>query len=149
MTITGKFKVWLACDEPDEAQREAWLDFVYGLVKAALESYGVGGKIRAGYGKMKAVQSDEDKRREASKASQQANLNAGFTHAIGDTVELTCSKVDKKHGKPIFSPIDDGKPVQWVGKKPTVEIGEKVKVVIKDIAQVDRSNKGYFVAVPD
>ena len=149
LTLKGQFKVWLACEEPDEAKRSEWLEFVHKLVREALKSYGVGGKIRAGYGRMKAVQSAEDKQREAAKAEQQANINAGFTHAIGDTVELTCSKVDKKHEKSIFSDMDDGKPVQWVGKKPFVGVGETVKVTIKDIAQVDRSNKGYFIAVAD
>ncbi len=138
LSLKGKFKVWLACEEPDEAKRSEWLEFVHNLVKAALECYGVGGKIRAGYGRMKAILSEEDKQRKAAKA-------AGFNHVPGETVMIRCTKVEvNKKGKEkrtfVFEEGADGKTLRSQ-TPPKVPEGTVFKAQIE---RIDRSNDVYM-----
>lgn len=55
MTVKGTFEVHIGCEEPDEEKRKAWLKFANDIAKSALTAFGVGGKTRAGYGRMKPV----------------------------------------------------------------------------------------------
>ena len=49
LTVKGDFEIFILCRNP-EADRK-WIDFAFSLTEAALNNYGIGGKIRAGYGK--------------------------------------------------------------------------------------------------
>lgn len=56
LTVRGKFEIFIGCSDV-EADRK-WIEFSFSVVEEALRDYGIGGKIRAGYGKMKLVLSE-------------------------------------------------------------------------------------------
>ena len=146
MTIQGRFEVRVGCETGDlpEEERRQWLDFALDLTERALTAWGIGGKIRAGYGRMQAVASEEEKKAKAAQKQADQRQSKGWLHKEGETMSLTCVDWNKKHQKSRFQ-TDDGKPFQWQGKAPTVEKGESVTVKIVKIGLIDRSNEGYFI----
>ena len=144
MTVQGRFEVRVGCEEPDPDKRKEWLRFALDLTERALTAWGAGGKIRAGYGRLRVVESEEEKKLKAAQKQADQRQKDGWLHKEGETMSLTCIEWDKKHQKSRFQ-TDDGKPFQWQGKAPTVEKGGSVTVRIVKIGLVDRSNEGYFI----
>lgn len=110
MAVKGTFEVRLGCEEPDADKRDAWLRFAMKIVKDALDSYGVGGKTRAGYGRMKALKSAADSAKEQAAAKAAADAAAGFMRKAGDVVSVICNKPNKKGNAQCKI---DGKPVRF------------------------------------
>ena len=59
LTVNGDFEIFIGSSNLEEDKK--WLDFAFSLTEAALSNYGIGGKIRAGYGKMKIILSDYER----------------------------------------------------------------------------------------
>ena len=92
LTVKGDFEIFIGCANL-EADRK-WIDFAFSLAEEALKHYGIGGKIRAGYGKMERVSSAEEKKaqEEARKAQakedeRKKNISLGFMFNDGEEVE--------------------------------------------------------------
>ena len=58
LTVKGDFEIFIGCSN-FETDRE-WIKFAFRLTESALSNYGIGGKIRAGYGKMTHILSAEE-----------------------------------------------------------------------------------------
>ena len=58
LTVKGDFEIFIGCSN-FETDRE-WIKFAFRLTESALSNYGIGGKIRAGYGKMTRILSAEE-----------------------------------------------------------------------------------------
>ena len=69
MAVKGCFEVRVGCETGglDEAERAKWLTFALDLTERALTAWGVGGKIRAGYGRMTPSKPKEPARPHAGK----------------------------------------------------------------------------------
>lgn len=53
LTVKGKFEIFIGCSDFESDRK--WIEFSFSLVEEVLSSYGIGGKIRDGLGKMKRV----------------------------------------------------------------------------------------------
>ena len=151
LTVRGKFEIFIGCANL-EADR-GWIDFAFKLVEAALNNYGIGGKIRAGYGKMERVLSAEDikAREEEAKAREIEKKRAeysekGFIFMEGDEVEALCVKVKLFKGKEKreFSFRDNNGDKNAVRFEQVPKIGEGESVRAK-ILRIDRANKAYIL----
>ena len=140
LSLNGTFKVWLACEEPNEIKRSEWLKFVYDLISKALETYGAGGKTRSGYGRMMI------KPQEGLIVSQQDNKAAGFNIAVGEVVLVRCTKFEiNKKGKEKrtfkFENSADNKAIRFQ-EPPKVSEGTVFKAKID---RIDRANNVYML----
>ena len=137
LTVRGKFEIFIGCGNL-EADRK-WIEFAFSLVEEALKNYGIGGKIRAGYGKMNMILSDEEKKRKEKEAKRAKKLEEGFMFMEGDEVEVTCVKVEvNKKGKEVqhfvfTEKCGDGKPIHF-NPKFKVSEGELIRGIITDTA---------------
>ena len=127
MTIQGKFEVRIGCEEPDPEERKKWQDFAMKLIQEALKSHGVGGKIRAGYGRMKFDKA-------STKALQKQISNDDMESS--DEQLVKCSGLNRKgnpqfkyrNKKAIFDPL--------IGK----DAGYKPGAVIKNFVVISEPN---------
>lgn len=151
LTVRGKFEIFIGCSNLEADKK--WIEFAFGLVEAALRDYGIGGKIRAGYGKMERILSPEEiKAREESikaqaKEEERAqNITSGFMFSIGDEVEALCVKVKLFKGKEKreFAFRNSNGDRNAVRFEQVPQIGEGVSVPAK-ILRIDRANKAYIL----
>ena len=144
LTVSGDFELWIGCLD-FEADRK-WADFAFGLTEAALKNYGIGGKIRAGYGKMERILSPEELQRRAREKKHTENVEAGFMFSEGDEVEAVCVKVKIHKGKEKreFSFKDGNGDKNAVRFEPTPKIGEGDSVMAR-IIRIDTKNKAYIL----
>ena len=144
LTVNGDFELWIGCRN-FEADRK-WIDFAFGLTEAALRNYGIGGKIRAGYGKMERILSPEEIRERAKEKERAENAKSGFLHAEGDIVEVVCKKVKIFKGKEkrefAFTEDSGDRNAVRFDPVPKVNEGEKLKAEVK---RIERSNKAYIL----
>ena len=116
-----------------------WIEFAFSLVEEALSNYGIGGKIRAGYGKMNLVLSDEEKKRKDDESKRAKYREKGFMFIEGDEVEVTCVKVEtnkKGKKKQHFVFRENCGDTNAIHFNPKIEIseGESARGIIIDIA---------------
>ncbi len=151
MTVRGKFDIFIGCSNL-EADRK-WIDFAFSLVEEALKNYGIGGKIRAGYGKMQRVISDDEKKaREeeiksrAKEEERKKNLTLGFMFNDGEEVEAVCVKVKIFKGKEKreFAFKDNRGDKNAVRFEPVPKINEGESIKAK-ILRTERPNKAYIL----
>ena len=146
LTVQGSFEIFIGCADL-EADRK-WIDFAFGLVEEALKNYGIGGKIRAGYGKMKMVLSAEEKKHGEEEAKRAESVKAGFFHSEGDEVEAFCVKVKIFKGKEkrefVFRDGGGDKNAVRFESVPKICEGESVRA---KILRIDRANKAYILQV--
>ena len=137
LTVKGKFEIFIGCSNL-EADRE-WINFAFGLVESALKNYGIGGKIRAGYGKMNMILSAEEKKAHEEESKRAEYRKKGFMFIKGDEVEVICVKVEiNKKGKEkqqfVFTNDCGDKNTIHFNPKFKVCEGETIKGIITDIA---------------
>ena len=123
LTVEGEFEIFIGCSN-HEADKQ-WIDFAFSLTEAALKNYGIGGKIRAGYGKMECVLSPEEKKAREEGEKRARYREKGFMFIEGDEVEIVCVKVEinkKGKEKQIFALKED------CGDKNTIHFNPKIKV---------------------
>jgi CRISPR-associated protein Cmr6 len=53
LTVCGNFEFRIGCCETDKEKRNQWIKLVADMLTKALKAYGIGGKTRTGYGRMK------------------------------------------------------------------------------------------------
>ena len=95
LTVRGKFEFWIGC----ECNDKNWTEFAFKIVEAALQSYGIGGKINSGYGKMKRVMSPEEKEEYRRQLEHEQDRKLGFTHSKGEVISVKCTRVQERRGK--------------------------------------------------
>lgn len=146
LTVKGEFELWIGCRN-FEADKE-WVKFAFGLTEAALKNYGIGGKIRAGYGKMERVLSPEEIKERERERKRAENIAAGFMFSEGDRVEVICVKVELFKGKEkrrfAFTDARGDKNALRFQEVPKVSEGEtvKAKVILTDTSSKSR---GYVL----
>ena len=62
LSVRGSFEVRVGCEDPDPEVRKKWEELALRILGKAFERCGAGGKTRSGYGRMKWVESEEEKR---------------------------------------------------------------------------------------
>ena len=72
LNVQGEFELWISCLDDDPEQRKKWTDFAFSITKEALENSGIGGKLNAGYGKMKCILSMEEQQEEQKRPAATA-----------------------------------------------------------------------------
>lgn len=137
LTVKGKFEIFIGCSNLEE-DRE-WVKFAFGLVESALVDYGIGGKIRAGYGKMNMILSAEEKKAQEEEAKRAEYRKKGFMFIEGDKVEVTCVKVEinkKGKEKQQFVFTNDCGDTNTIHFNPKFKVseGETIRGIITDIA---------------
>ena len=137
LTVKGEFEIFIGCCNL-EADRK-WIEFSFSLVEEALKNYGIGGKIRAGYGKMKMVLSADEKKRKEEEAKRAGYSEKGFMFIEGDEVEVTCVKVEmnkKGKEKQHFVFKEDCGDTNTIHFNPKFKVseGETLRGIITDIA---------------
>ena len=146
LTVKGDFELWIGCRN-FEVDRK-WVDFAFDLTEAALQNYGTGGKIRAGYGKMKRILSQEEIQKREAEKKRAKNIEAGFLHDEGDEVELVCVNIKHKKDRerPIFAFNDESGDKSDLRFEPAlknkVNIGDTIRA---KIIRFDPSNKAYIL----
>ena len=146
LSVRGSFEVRVGCEDPDPEVRKKWEDLALRILGKAFERCGAGGKTRSGYGRMKWLKSKEEQQAETEKANkaetEKRNLEAGFTHKIGEKLTVRCSKVNDR-GNSSFT-MDDGKTAQF---EPALQVekGTEVLARIKGIKDINRNIKVYIL----
>ena len=147
LNIRGDFEFWISCLDDDPEQRKQWTEFAFNITREALESFGIGGKLNAGYGKMKCLLSEDQQREQEKKQKSTANRQAGYNHDEGETVQVICKKIRIVKGKEkrdfIFSQGTDNKAIRF---DTPPKIDENAAVNAK-ILRIDRSNNAYILQV--
>ncbi|MBQ6971867.1 MAG: type III-B CRISPR module RAMP protein Cmr6 [Synergistaceae bacterium] len=144
MTVSGKFELWIGCGNL-EADR-GWVDFAFSLTEAALSSYGIGGKIRSGYGKMERVLLPEEIQRRAREKKRAENIASGYMFSEGDEVEAVCVKVKVHRGKEKreFAFRNGSGDKNAVRFEPAPKTGEGDSLMAR-IVRIDSKNKAYIL----
>ena len=149
MTIQGRFEVRVGCETGDlpEEERRQWLDFALELTEKALTAWGIGGKIRAGYGRMQAVASEEEKKAKADQAKAQKLKEAGWEYAEGTILTVKCDSVKEVKGKLKRKFVIDGEAAGQIKEirfetVPEVEKGQTFSARVK---RHDKANKAYIM----
>lgn len=145
LTVEGDFEIFIGCSNL-EADRK-WIEFAFSLTEAALNNYGIGGKIRAGYGKMECLCSPEEKKLRADEEKRSRFREKGFMFIEGDEVEVVCVKVEinkKGKEKQTFALKED------CGDRNTIHFNPKIKVsegetVKGKIKTVEEANSTYIL----
>ncbi len=143
MTVRGKFEVRVGCEESDPDKRKEWLAFALNLTERALAAFGVGGKVRTGYGRMRAIKSAEETKAEAAQAKAQELKEAGWAFAEGETVTVECVSAKEVKGKlkRKFAIAGEAKDVRFEAV-PEVEKGQTFAARVK---RIDKANKAYIM----
>ena len=145
LSVRGSFEVRVGCEDPDPEVRKRWEDLALQILEGAFKRCGAGGKTRSGYGRMKWVESEEEKRerqqREQRAETERLNREAGFTHPIGEELTVRCSKVNDR-GNSSFT--IDGKTARF---DPALQVakGTEVQARIKDIRDINRGTRAYIL----
>ena len=145
LSVRGSFEVRVGCEDPDPDVRKKWEALALRILGEAFEHCGAGGKTRSGYGRMKWVESEEEKQerlqREQRAEAERFNREAGFTHPIGEELTVRCSKVNDR-GNSSFS--IDGKTAQF---DPVLKVakGTEVQARIKGIRDINRGIRAYIL----
>ena len=143
LSVRGAFEVRVGCEDPDPEVRKRWEDLALRLLREAFEHCGAGGKTRSGYGRMKWVESEEEKRerlqREQQAEAERFNREAGFTHPIGEELTVRCSKVNDK-GNSSFS--IDGKTARF---DPALKVEEGTEVLARIVRTEMKPKKAYIL----
>lgn len=144
LTVKGEFEIFIGCGNL-EADRK-WIDFAFDLTEAALRDYGIGGKIRAGYGKMKRVLSPEETQQRAREKKCAEDIESDYKFSVGDEVEAVCVKVKLYKGKEKreFAFRDDSKDKKAVRFETVPQIGEGNSLMAR-IVRIDTKNKAYIL----
>lgn len=145
LTAEGEFEIFIGSSNL-EADKQ-WIDFAFSLTEAALNNYGIGGKIRAGYGKMECILSPEEKKARADEEKRSRLREKGFMFIEGDEVEVVCVKVEvnkKGKEKQTFVLKED------CGDRNTIHFNPKIKVsegesVRGRIKTIEEANKTYVL----
>ena len=146
LSVRGEFEFWISCLDDNPEQRKKWTDFAFNITKEALENFGIGGKLNAGYGKMKCLVSEEERQEQARQAKIQANREAGYLHDEGEEVQVLCKKLKIVKGKEkpdlIFvTGENDGHAIRF-DPKPKFEEGATINA---KILRIERQNKAYIL----
>ena len=138
LSVKGSFEVCVGCEDPDPEVRKKWENFAFRLLEEAFERCGAGGKTRSGYGRMKKIQSEEEKRERAVEAAAQLDRDAGFAHRVGEELMVRCETANKKGN---CSSSIDGKEARF---DPALKapVGTEVRA---EILRIERSGKGFYV----
>ena len=141
-TVKGDFEIFIGCSN-FEADKE-WIDFAFSLTEEALKNYGIGGKIRAGYGKMERILSPEEKKARADEERRARFREKGFMFIEGDEIEVVCVKVEinkKGKEKQTFGLKEDCGDRNTIHFNPKIKVseGESVKGRIKTIEEASRT----------
>mgnify|MGYP000845827147 FL=1 len=145
LSVRGSFEVRVGCEDPDPEVRKKWEDLALQLLEETFKNCGAGGKTRSGYGRMKWVKSKEEQQAETEKAkkaeTEKRNLEAGFTHKIGEELTVRCDSVNKK-GNSSFT--IEGMEARF---DPALKVakGTEVPARIKDIKEINRGTKAYIL----
>ena len=149
MTVQGRFEVRVGCETGglDDAGRAKWLDFALNLTEKALTAWGIGGKIRAGYGRLRVVESEEEKKLKAARAKAQDLKEAGWEYAEGDVFTVKCDSVKEVKGKLKRKFVIDGEAAGQIKEirfeiVPEVEKGQTFTAKVK---RLDKPNKAYIM----
>ena len=149
MAVQGRFEVRVGCEEPDPGKRREWLAFAMDLTQKALEAWGLGGKTRAGYGRMKAVLSAEETKARADQAKARELRESGWAHAEGEVLTVRCIEVKPFKGKMkrkfAIEGETDGKDVRFESV-PEVEKGQTFAARVR---RIDKANKAYIMEKSD
>ena len=143
LAVKGKFEFWIG-SEDFNADKE-WIEFAFNILEAALANFGIGGKLRAGYGKMERILSQEEKEAKNSDAKRAQNIEAGFTHSEGETLSVVCTKVKEFKGKEKreFN-FADGSDKMSVRFENVPKVPEGTTFQAK-IIRLDKANKAYIL----
>ena len=145
LTVEGEFEIFIGCGNPEADKR--WIDFAFSLTEAALNNYGIGGKIRAGYGKMECVLSPDEKKAREDEAIRAKFREKGFMFIEGDEIDVVCVKIEvnkKGKEKQTFVLKED------CGDRNTIHFNPKIKVsegepVKGRIKKIEEANHTYIL----
>ena len=145
LTVKGEFELFIGCSSLETDRK--WIDFAFSLVEEALKNYGIGGKIRTGYGKMECILSPEEKKTRADKERRARFREKGFMFIEGDEIEVVCVKAEinkKGKEKQTFVLKEDCGDRNTIHFNPKIKVseGESVKGRIKTI---EESNSTYIL----
>ena len=144
LTVKGEFELFIGCSSLETDRK--WIDFAFSLVEEALKNYGIGGKIRTGYGKMKHVLSEDEKKARAKEEERKKNITLGFMFNDGEEVEAVCVKVKIFKGKEkrefAFKDNKGDKNAVRFEAVPKINEGESIRA---KIVRIDRANKAYIL----
>ena len=100
-------------------------------------------KTRSGYGRMKWVESEEEKRerlqREQQAEAERFNREAGFKHPIGEELMVRCDKVNKK-GNSSFT--IEGREARF---DPALKVEEGTEVLARIVRTEMKPKKAYIL----
>lgn len=144
LTVQGEFEIFIGSSNSKFDKK--WFEFAFSLTEAALSNYGIGGKIRSGYGKMERILSQEEKKARARDEERKQNIEKSFIFMEGDEVEAVCVKIKIFKGKEKreFAFKDnrgDKKPVRFESV-PKIGEGESLRA---KILRIDRTSKAYIL----
>lgn len=149
LAVNGKFEFLIGAENFELNKNEVdkkWIDFAFDILESALKNFGIGGKLHAGYGKMKSILSQEQIEAKNLEAKRAQNLKDGFTYSEGEILDVVCSKIKIFKGKEKrtfnFVEGDDKIPVNFEAI-PKVDEGTVIKAKILRLQK--GSNKAYIL----
>lgn len=149
LAVKGKFEFWIDCQEPDEKARKNWIDFAFKILEAALNNYGIGGKLNSGYGKMEHFETEEERNERLRREQSEKNREAGFIYNEGEILTVICKKFTPQKGKRRekrefnFAENPTEKRVQFQ-IQPKISEGETVRAVIE---RIDKVNNAFMMKI--
>lgn len=145
LAVEGKFEFLIGA-ENFEADKK-WIEFAFDILEKALANFGIGGKLHAGYGKMKSILSKELLEAKNLEAKRAQNAQAGFNYSEGDVVSVVCSRVktdNKGREKRTFNFVEGDDKIS-ISFDPGLKVDEGTVVKAKIIRLQKGSNKAYIL----
>lgn len=149
LSVSGAFFIAVTCDLQDETGK-AWEKLVFELLSEALSTWGIGGKISSGYGRLDRINVITDEA--VSEGRQDVDPNPLQHYNQGDLVWVTrCDneKVRRRGKIRIRMPYraDDGR-IGFVerGNPEIVAVGERTRM---RVIRYEGNDQRYFFEVPE
>jgi len=128
VSVSGRFYIAVSCDNSGP-EAKAWAELAMGILAAALEDWGIGGKTSSGYGRL--VPCKKEAATSAPSAQVAAMPADKPRFKLGDKVKVKLVGTFKS-GKPKFE-AEDGIPGQFLEQAPSVQPGDTVEAYVSNV----------------
>ena len=150
LAVNGKFEFLIGAENFEVNKNESdkkWIEFAFDILESALKNFGIGGKLHAGYGKMKSILSQEQLEAKNLEAKRAQNLKDGFSHSEGEILDVVCSKIkidNKGREKRTFNFVEGDDKIS-VNFQPIPKIDEGTVIKAKILRLQKGANKAYIL----